>query len=122
MLYEMAACGVPQRLAQAHMRHTDPRLTSDVYCDESLLPIAAAIASLPALPTGPVMPATALRMTGTCDEGAAQRHSSAHVTQMVILVPKPALQGVLSLMGVSVRKWLVIQGLATIFPKVLKSG
>jgi integrase len=67
----MAACGVPQRLAQAHMRHTDPRLTSDVYTDESLLPIAAAITGLPALPTGPVMPAVAIRMTGTDGERAA---------------------------------------------------
>jgi integrase len=49
----LAASGVPQRIAQAHLRHTDPRLTAVVYTDESLLPVASTIGALPPLPTGP---------------------------------------------------------------------
>ncbi len=47
----LASRGVGQRIAQAHMRHTDPRLTTGAYTDESLLPVAAEISRLPALPT-----------------------------------------------------------------------
>ncbi|MCH8854109.1 MAG: tyrosine-type recombinase/integrase [Planctomycetes bacterium] len=47
----LAAHGVPQRIAQAHMRHKDPRLTAGAYTDESQLPIASAISGLPDLPT-----------------------------------------------------------------------
>ncbi len=36
----MAAAGLSQRSRQAHMRHTDPRLTEGTYMDERLLPIA----------------------------------------------------------------------------------
>lgn len=31
------------------MRHRDIRLTAEVYCDEGLLPLTAAIASLPSM-------------------------------------------------------------------------
>jgi integrase len=54
----LAASGVPQRIAQAHMRHTDPRLTAVTYTDETLLPVAATIGNLPHLPTA--WPALAL--------------------------------------------------------------
>jgi integrase/recombinase XerC len=74
----LAAQGVSQRLTQAHLRHTDPRLTAGVYTDESLLPVATAIADLPALPTKPVRPVESLRMTGTCDTGAAPAQRTAH--------------------------------------------
>ncbi len=47
----LAGQGVGQRIAQAHMRHTDPRLTAGAYTDESQLPIASAISGLPDLPT-----------------------------------------------------------------------
>ena len=47
----LASQGVGQRIAQAHMRHTDPRLTAGAYTDESQLPIASAISGLPAMPT-----------------------------------------------------------------------
>ena len=63
----LAANGVPQRVAQAHMRHSDPRLTAGVYTDETLLPTAAAIAELPPLPTAPAPRPERLRATGTCD-------------------------------------------------------
>lgn len=42
----MFRSGVPQRIAQAYLRHKDPRLTAGVYTDESLLPTAATIAQL----------------------------------------------------------------------------
>ena len=74
----LAAQGVSQRLTQAHLRHSDPRLTAGVYTDETLLPVAAPIAELPPLPTEPVRPAEALRMTGTCDSGAAHAQRAAH--------------------------------------------
>ncbi len=73
----LSANAVPLRLAQAHLRHTDPRLTATVYTDERVLPVAAAIASLPWLPTEPVQEADVIRMTGTFDEGAAQRAAPA---------------------------------------------
>lgn len=43
----MAAAGMSQRTRQAHMRHTDPRLTEGTYLDERLLPIAAELVRLP---------------------------------------------------------------------------
>jgi hypothetical protein len=47
----MAAAGLTPRMRQAHMRHTDPRLTENTYMDERLLPIAAEIATLPPFTT-----------------------------------------------------------------------
>lgn len=68
----LASNGVPQRVAQAHLRHTDPRLTAGVYTDEALLPTAAAIAELPHLPTSTPQ---RLRATGTCDRPAATQNA-----------------------------------------------
>ena len=45
----MAAAGMSQRARQAHMRHTDPRLTETIYMDERLLPVAEELGRLPAL-------------------------------------------------------------------------
>ncbi|MCA9311174.1 MAG: tyrosine-type recombinase/integrase, partial [Phycisphaerales bacterium] len=77
----LASAGVPQRIAQQHLRHTDPRLTSNVYTDQHVLPVANAIASLPPLPTTPdhhsqATEAAALRQTGTeTTPAGAQRHA-----------------------------------------------
>jgi len=46
----LAAHKVSQRAAQALMRHTDPRLTAAVYTDERLLPLAAELQNVPAIP------------------------------------------------------------------------
>ena len=46
----LAAHKVSPRAAQALMRHTDPRLTANVYTDEKLLPLAAELHSVPAIP------------------------------------------------------------------------
>jgi len=61
----LSAHGVPLRLAQAHLRHTDPRLTANIYTDERSLPVAAAIIELPSFPTEPAPARNPLRMTGT---------------------------------------------------------
>jgi integrase len=56
--------GVPLRTAQAAMRHSDPKLTANVYTDPRLLDVHGALDTLPALP----LDATgreSLRATGT---------------------------------------------------------
>lgn len=45
----LAVSGVPMAVAQRIMRHRDIRLTAEVYTDEGLLPLAAAMAALPRL-------------------------------------------------------------------------
>ncbi len=46
--------GVPLRTAQAALRHSDPKLTANVYTDPQLLDVKGALDSLPELPlTGP---------------------------------------------------------------------
>ena len=47
----LAASSVPMAVAQRIMRHRDIRLTAQTYTDEALLPLAAAMASLPSLST-----------------------------------------------------------------------
>jgi integrase len=61
----MAAAGMSQRARQAHMRHTDPRLTESTYMDERLLPIAAELSKLPAIPGANDAAPRSLPMTGT---------------------------------------------------------
>lgn len=50
----LCRAGVPLRTAQAAMRHSDPRLTANVYIDPKLLDVAGAVAILPDLPLGAV--------------------------------------------------------------------
>jgi len=45
----LAAHKVSPRAAQALMRHTDPRLTANVYTDEKLLPLAAELQNAPGI-------------------------------------------------------------------------
>ena len=42
--------GVPLRTAQAAMRHSDPKLTANVYTDPALLDVAGAMDALPKVP------------------------------------------------------------------------
>ena len=44
--------GVSLRTAQAAKRHSDPRLTANVYTDPQLLDVAGALDVLPSLPLG----------------------------------------------------------------------
>ena len=45
----LAQLGVGERIRQAFMRHSDPKLTNGVYTDANQLPTASAVRSLPAL-------------------------------------------------------------------------
>ena len=71
--------GVPLRTAQAAMRHSDPKLTANVYTDPKLLDVADALKSLPVLPLSERRMAEAQAATGT------ERSSL-----VPVLVPKPA--------------------------------
>jgi integrase len=73
----MAAAGMSQRARQAHMRHTDPRLTESTYMDENLLPIAAELSQLPPIPRRDDDEAGAipLRANGTTDSAVAEQPS-----------------------------------------------
>ena len=58
--------------------HTDPRLTAGVYTDEKLLPLAAELLNVPAIPTGDAetVPAGALRaLFRSGRRGSNPRHS-----------------------------------------------
>ena len=46
----LAAAGVPLRTAQAAMRHSDPKLTANIYTDPALLDVNAALEALPEIP------------------------------------------------------------------------
>jgi integrase len=46
----LALAGVPLTITQRLMRHSDPKLTSNVYTDVRLLDLQGAVESLPALP------------------------------------------------------------------------
>ncbi len=64
----MARAGMSQRVRQAHMRHTDPRLTDVTYMDEALLPVADELLRLPGVPETAAEQegaAAVLRATGT---------------------------------------------------------
>jgi integrase len=59
--------GVSLRTAQAAMRHSDPKLTANVYTDPKLLDVHGALDALPMLPldTGPKIEREQARATGT---------------------------------------------------------
>lgn len=47
----MAVAGMTSRTRQAQMRHSDPKLTENVYMDATLLPVAAELQKVPAIPS-----------------------------------------------------------------------
>ena len=51
----LVVSGVPMAFAQRILRHRDIKLTAEVYCDEGLLPLAAAMNSLPTLTIPPTL-------------------------------------------------------------------
>jgi hypothetical protein len=59
--------GVPLRTTQAAMRHSDPKLTANVYTDPKLLDVRGALDALPSLPLGegPTVERERARATGT---------------------------------------------------------
>jgi integrase len=64
--------GVPLRTAQTAMRHSDPKLTANVYTDPKLLDVAGALDALPSLSLDPKPSESAerARATGTYDRCA----------------------------------------------------
>jgi hypothetical protein len=58
---------VPLRTTQAAMRHSDPKLTANVYTDPKLLDVRGALDALPSLPLdrGPTVERERARATGT---------------------------------------------------------
>ena len=44
---KLARSGISQRLAQELMRHSDPRLTANIYTDVTMLPTFDAVQALP---------------------------------------------------------------------------
>jgi integrase len=72
----LAVSGVPMAYAQRIMRHRDIRLTSEVYQDEALLPLSAAMLALPSMSSeqdeaGP-QPAPAQHALGMARQGCAK--------------------------------------------------
>ena len=63
--------GVPLRTTQAAMRHSDPKLTANVYTDPKLLDVRGALDALPSLPlaAGPTDERERARATGTDLQG-----------------------------------------------------
>jgi integrase len=59
--------GVPLRIAQEAMRHSDPKLTANVYTDPRLLDVAGALDVLPALPLDGRPAQAEVKATGTAD-------------------------------------------------------
>ena len=61
--------GIPLRTAQAAMRHSDPKLTANVYCDPFVLDVHSALDALPRLPldSSPIKETQPMRATGTDD-------------------------------------------------------
>jgi integrase len=78
----MAAAGMSQRARQAHMRHTDPRLTEGTYMDEKLLPIAGELAKLPAIPDLDEAPPAAIPLQATGTDDAGPQQASAPIQQI----------------------------------------
>ncbi len=72
----LSQAGVHPRVAQQLARHTDLRLTMQVYTDPHVLDLFGAVASLPT-PTdsAPTNEANILRATGTYDEGKSHPKS-----------------------------------------------
>ncbi len=68
----LSAGGVSLRTAQAAMRHSDPKLTANVYTDPRLLDVHSALDALPMLPldSSPIKNRQTMRATGTDGRGS----------------------------------------------------
>ena len=68
---------VPTRTAQAFMRHSDPKLTTQTYTDKRFVDLRVALDALPDIPLDPEGPADAtLRATGTDAQAGDERQNS----------------------------------------------
>jgi integrase len=60
----LAVAGVSLRVAQEAMRHSDPRLTANVYTDPKFLDVAGAVSQLPTLSPNDVVLLTEAQAAG----------------------------------------------------------
>ncbi len=88
----LAAAGVNPREAMGLMRHTDMRLTANVYTDEHLLPLRAAVEKLPAF-GAPDLSKTSQRATGTDGRDVRECADQFLTSQHVKTGGKPASRG-----------------------------
>jgi hypothetical protein len=72
----LARSGATPRVAMELMRHTDIRLTTNLYTDPKLLNVTGAVEDLPSLGTEPQK--ESLKATGT-DDAACQRPEKEHI-------------------------------------------
>ncbi len=78
----MAAGGLSPRVRQAHMRHTDPRLTNNTYVDEALLPVADELTRMPWIPSGTDEEKQPIRLPATGTEAGGAGPHAANMQQM----------------------------------------
>ena len=71
--------GVPLRTAQAAMRHSDPKLTANVYTDPRLLDVAGALEVLPDLPLDGPRDVEPQVVTGTAGPNVAPENLAANL-------------------------------------------
>tara|TARA_R110000737_G_scaffold2923_10_gene9300 strand:+ start:70083 stop:71666 length:1584 start_codon:yes stop_codon:yes gene_type:complete len=74
----LASQGVGQRIAQAHMRHTDPKLTAMTYTDAEALPIAAAINTLPSISQNKILEQEANQPSVGSERVSDEENPAAH--------------------------------------------
>lgn len=67
----LSRSGASLRVAQSAMRHTDPKLTANVYTDPELLDVAGAVDALPALPLAAHESADE-RVAAGCESGSPE--------------------------------------------------
>ena len=79
--------GVPLRTAQSVLRHSDPKLTANVYTDPALLDVAGALNVLPALPLDQKKDTQEKKATGT------DNADSANAELAPMLAPTPDHSG-----------------------------
>ena len=66
----LSKAGVPLRTAQAALRHSDPKLTANVYTDPRLLDVSGALDALPKLPLQPEDDAPIQEAAAACGNGS----------------------------------------------------
>jgi len=89
--------GVPLRTAQAAMRHSDPKLTANVYTDPKLLDVHGALDALPLLPldatTTTTEPAVESATLATGTEGNLLQTSDQFALAFALTLCKPSANG-----------------------------